>query len=62
MDEGLIVHSVERFLAEYRPFLKRNEEYRQVLKKILDTFIYWPKARRLTYPLGDFQGAEIENV
>ncbi len=45
----LIVRFIERFLAEYRYILRENEECRKVLIEILDTFVGWHSARRLTY-------------
>jgi hypothetical protein len=49
----LIVRLVERFIAEYRHVLQNNENCRQALIEILDTFVDagWPNARRLTYRL-----------
>jgi hypothetical protein len=47
----LIVRFIECFLAEYRHILRENEECRNVLIEILDTFVQagWSSARRLTY-------------
>jgi len=49
----LIVKLVERYLAEYRPLLRQNEECRKTLIEILDIFVKagWPSAHRLTYRL-----------
>jgi hypothetical protein len=49
----LIVRLVERYLAEYRFILRENLECQRVLLEILDTFVHWPGARRLTYHLED---------
>jgi signal recognition particle GTPase len=46
---NLIVCFIERFLAEYRHVLREDENCRRVLVEILDTFVGWPSARRLTY-------------
>jgi hypothetical protein len=47
----LVVHLVERYLAEYRYVLREHEECRRVLLHVLDLFVEagWPSARRLTY-------------
>lgn len=49
----LLVGLVERYLAEYRPLLRENEQCRQVLIRALDIFVSagWASARRLTYRL-----------
>lgn len=49
----LIVRVVERYLAEYRPLFRENQECRRALIDILDIFVKagWPSALRLTYRL-----------
>jgi hypothetical protein len=51
----LFVRLVERYLAEYRTLLQRDDECRQILVEILDIFVRagWPQARKLTYGLQD---------
>src|SRR5690242_14933505 len=51
----LFVRLIERYLAEYRTLLQRDEECRQILVEILDIFVLagWPQARKLTYGLQD---------
>jgi MoxR-like ATPase len=51
----LIVHNVERYLAEYRPVLRENGDCHTVLMEILDVFVRvgWPKAHQLTYRLNE---------
>lgn len=51
MAERLMVRLIERFLAEYRTILREDQECRNALIEILDTFIGWTSARRLTYRL-----------
>jgi hypothetical protein len=46
---NLIVCFIERFLSEYRHVLREDENCRRVIVEILDTFVGWPSARRLTY-------------
>lgn len=50
---NLMVKLVERYLAEYRPLLREDEQCRQTLIEILDIFVQagWPSARRITYRL-----------
>ena len=49
----LIVHIVERYLAEFRGVLRENEQCRTTLIELLDSFVEvgWPHARKLTYRL-----------
>jgi len=49
----LIVGLVGRYLAEYRHILREDRECREGLTEILDTFVQWPNARRLTYRLDE---------
>ena len=51
----LIVEIVERYLAEFRHVFRENDECRQVLLELLDTFVTagWPSARKLTYRLDE---------
>jgi len=49
----LIVGLVERYLAEYRHILREDKQCREGLREILDTFVQWPNARRLTYRLDE---------
>ena len=51
----LIVQLVERYLAEYRPLFREDEDCRRTLIEILDIFVQagWPAARRLTYRLDE---------
>jgi hypothetical protein len=49
----LIVGIVERYLADYRALFRENEQHRQLLIEILDTFVAWPEARKLAYGLGE---------
>jgi hypothetical protein len=53
--EELIVKTVERYLAEFRPLLREHPECHVALMEILDIFVRvgWPKAHQLTYRLGD---------
>jgi hypothetical protein len=53
--EGLIVKTVERYLAEFRPLLREHPESHIALMEILDIFVRvgWPQAHQLTYRLGD---------
>ena len=53
MAASLFVSLVERYLAEYRTLLQRDEEMRRRLIEMLDVFVDagWPKARQLTYGL-----------
>ncbi|MFN7994869.1 MAG: hypothetical protein U0Q18_14785 [Bryobacteraceae bacterium] len=53
--EGLIVTTVERYLAEFRPLLRERPESHVALMEILDIFVRvgWPQAHQLTYRLGD---------
>ena len=53
MAADLIVSLVERFLAEYRPLLRDDDDCRKALISILDVFVLvgWPAARSLTYRL-----------
>jgi hypothetical protein len=53
MAADLIVRFVERYLAEYRHILRQDRECREALREILDTFVQWPNARRLTYRLDE---------
>src|SRR5271166_5285191 len=47
----LVVRVVKLFLAEYRDLLRDSGECRAALVEILDTFVGWPAAQRLTYDL-----------
>ena len=51
----LIVKTVERYLAEFRPLLREHPECHVALMEILDVFVGvgWPQAHQLTYRLGD---------
>jgi hypothetical protein len=53
--ENLIVKTVERYLAEFRPLLRGRPECNVALMEILDIFVRvgWPQAHQLTYRLGD---------
>lgn len=53
MAADLVVRLVERYLAEYRDLLQNDEQCRNTLVELLDTFIQagWSNARRLTYRL-----------
>jgi hypothetical protein len=53
MAADLAVRLVERYMAEYRSLLETDDECRQVLSTVLDTFIAagWPAALRLSYQL-----------
>jgi hypothetical protein len=53
--EDLIVKTVERYLAEFRPLLREHPECHVALMEILDIFVRvgWPQAHQLTYRLGD---------
>jgi len=53
--EELIVKTVERYLAEFRPLLREHPECHVALMEILDVFVRvgWPQAHELTYRLGD---------
>lgn len=53
--EGLIVHIVERYLAEFRPLLRERPDCHTALMRILDVFVRvgWPSAHQLTYQLSD---------
>ena len=53
MGADLLVRIVERYLAEYRALLQRDDSCRQTLIDVLDVFVQagWPSARRLTYRL-----------
>jgi len=53
--EELIVKTVERYLAEFRPLLRGHPECHVALMEILDIFVRvgWPQAHQLTYRLGD---------
>ena len=55
MAADLVVHLVERYLAEYRELLQNDEACRKTLVELLDPFITagWASARRLTHRLGD---------
>ncbi len=55
MAADLIVRLVERYLAEYPELLRDNEQCRQTLLEVLDTFVSagWPNARRLTYRMDE---------
>ncbi len=48
-----VVRLVERYLAEYRWIFRQDEGCRQSLLKILDIFVHWPAAHRLTYRLAE---------
>ena len=49
----LLVRIVERYLAEHRVLLQRDDTCRQTLINVLDVFVQagWPSARGLTYRL-----------
>jgi hypothetical protein len=53
MAETVLVRVVARYLAEYRSIFQRNEETREALVEILDTFVRAGSlgARRLSYGL-----------
>jgi len=53
--EDLVVKTVERYLAEFRPLLREHPEGNFALMEILDIFVRvgWPRALQLTYRLGD---------
>ena len=53
MGADLLVRIVERYLAEYRALLQRDDSCLQTLIDVLDVFVQagWPSARRLTYRL-----------
>jgi hypothetical protein len=53
--QELIVKTVERYLAEFRPLLREHPECHGALMDILDIFVRvgWPQAHQLTYRLGD---------
>ena len=53
--EHLVVKTVERYLAEFRPLLREHPEGNVALMEILDIFVRvgWPRALQLTYRLGD---------
>jgi hypothetical protein len=53
--EELVVKTVERYLAEFRPLLREHPEGNVALMEILDIFVRvgWPRALQLTYRLGD---------
>jgi hypothetical protein len=53
MAADLMVQLIERYLAEYRQILREDRECRDVLREILDTFVQWPNARRLTCRLDE---------
>jgi hypothetical protein len=53
MAADLIVRLIGRYLAEYRHILREDRECREALREILDTFVQWPNARRLTYRLDE---------
>jgi hypothetical protein len=55
LGEELVVRTVERYLAEYRPILRENRECHAVLMEILDVFVRvgWPRAHQLTYRLNE---------
>lgn len=55
LGEDLVVKTVERYLAEFRPLLRENPEGNVALMEILDIFVRvgWPRALQLTYRLGD---------
>lgn len=47
----LLVNILERYLAEYRALLQKDDLCRQTLMYVLDVFVGWASARRLTYRL-----------
>ncbi|MBA2392842.1 MAG: hypothetical protein H0V70_08855 [Ktedonobacteraceae bacterium] len=49
----LMVEIVEKYIADYRPMLREQENQRRLLLSILDAFVHvgWPQARRLIYRL-----------
>ena len=53
MAENVLVGIVERYLAEYREIFQKDEDARQALVAILDTFVRAGSvgARRLSYGL-----------
>jgi hypothetical protein len=53
--EDLVVKTVERYLAEFRPLLREDPEGNVALMEILDIFVRvgWPRALQLTYRLSD---------
>lgn len=50
---GLVVEVVERYLAEFRHVFRDHPESQELLIRVLDIFVGWPRARRLVYRLGD---------
>ena len=54
MAEEVIVRIVDRYLADYRELFQTDEEARQRLIEVLDTFVHAGSegARRLSYGLG----------
>lgn len=49
----LVVRTVERYLAEYRHVLRGSDRCQSLLMQILDIFVSWPAAYKLTYRLGE---------
>ena len=52
MAVGVVVQIIERYLADY-PTLLQQSSNQEALLRILDAFIEWPNARKLTYRLSD---------
>jgi hypothetical protein len=50
---GLVVEVVERYLAEFRHVFRDHPESQELLIRVLDIFVGWPRARKLVYRLGD---------
>jgi hypothetical protein len=53
--ETVMVETVERYLAEYRPILREHPECHTAIIDILDVFVQvgWPRAHQLAYRLGE---------
>jgi hypothetical protein len=49
----VVVKVVEKYLADYRDVLRVNFSCQQALTKLLDVFVDWPQAHRLTYRLDE---------
>lgn len=48
-----IVRTVEQYIAEYRYLLRENADCQEQLIKVLDCFVGWPAALKLSYRLGE---------
>ncbi|HUW33753.1 MAG TPA: hypothetical protein VM223_19255, partial [Planctomycetota bacterium] len=51
--DRLVVGIVERYLGEFRGVLAGDSECKEMLIKILDTFVGWKDAMTLTYRMGE---------